>query len=74
MTQKHSATVQSPSLYDPSSVSSNRYDSEQTTATNIRQVIDVYKNAAERFGRVGEKEWREVIEQQQFVLEAVLTV
>ena len=49
---------------DASSLSSNRMtESERKTVKNIELVIDIYKRAADRIGRVGEREWREVIEQ-----------
>jgi hypothetical protein len=39
---------------------------------NLEIVVDVFKKAAEKVARTGETEWRDVIEQQGYVLEEVL--
>jgi len=39
---------------------------------NVEIVIDVFRKAAEKVARTGETEWRDVIEQQGYVLEEVL--
>ena len=53
----------SPSLNDPNSMSSNRFEADRKMLKNLELVVDVYKRAADRIGRVGEREWREVIDQ-----------
>ena len=50
----------------------DRCEVDKKTTKNFEIVIDVYKRAADRIGRVGEREWREVVEQQRNVLEEVL--
>ena len=53
----------SPSLNDPNSMSSNRFEADRKMLKNLELIVDVYKWAADRIGRVGEREWREVIDQ-----------
>jgi hypothetical protein len=37
-------------------------------------VIDVFKKAAEKIGKIGERDWREVLEQQGYVLEELVSI
>lgn len=74
MTQQNEQSMRLSASIDPSSLTSERRYSEvdKKTTKNLELVIEVYKRAADRIGRVGEREWREVIEQQRLVLEEVL--
>lgn len=45
---------------------------ERRLIKNIEIVIDVLRKASEKVGKTGEKEWKDVIEQQGYVLEEVL--
>jgi len=38
-------------------------DNEIKFVKNVEIVIDVFKKAAEKIGKVGERDWREVLEQ-----------
>ena len=46
-----------------SEIKESKTDSELKMVKNLEIVIDVFKKAAERIGKVGERDWREVIEQ-----------
>jgi hypothetical protein len=59
----------------PQIESRGREEDQETTrriSKNIEIVLDVFKRAAEKVGKVGEREWRQVFDQQRYVLEEVL--
>lgn len=39
----------------------------------VEIVADVFRKAADKVGKVGEREWRQVFEQQRYVLDELLT-
>lgn len=47
---------------------------EMKMVKNIEIVIDVFKKAAEKVGKIGEREWMLTIEQQAAVLEEIVTI
>lgn len=47
-------------------------DGTRRICKNIEIVLDVFKRAADKVGKVGEREWRQVFDQQRYVLEEVL--
>ena len=46
--------------------------SEIKLIKNIEIVIDVFRKSADKVGKTGEKEWKDVIEQQSYVLDEVI--
>lgn len=46
--------------------------SELKMIKNLEILIDVLKKGSEKVGKAGEKEWKDVVEQQSFVLEEVI--
>ena len=41
---------------------------------NIEIVIEVFKKASERLGRLGKRDWKEVLEQQSYILEELVAM
>lgn len=39
---------------------------------NIEIVADIFRKASEKVAKMGEREWKEVIEQQSYVLEEII--
>jgi len=55
-------------------IQESKADSQIKMVKNVEIVIDVFKKAAEKVGKVGERDWREVIEQQSYVLEELISM
>ena len=49
-------------------------ENETKVLKNIEIVIEVFKKAAEKIGKIGERDWREVLEQQSYVLEELVSI
>ena len=49
-------------------------ENETKILKNIEIVIDVFKKSAEKIGKIGERDWREVLEQQSYVLEELVSI
>jgi hypothetical protein len=49
-------------------------DGEAKIIKNIEIVVDVFKKAADKIGKIGERDWREVLEQQTYVLEEIISI
>ena len=52
----------------------NKSDNEAKIVKNLEIVIEVFKKSSEKIGKVGEREWREVLEQQTYVLEELISI
>ena len=55
-------------------VQENKSDNEAKIVKNLEIVIEVFKKSSEKIGKVGEREWREVLEQQTYVLEELISI
>ena len=55
-------------------IKESRTDNEIKFIKNVEIVIDVFKKAGEKTGKAGERDWREVIEQQTYVLEELVSM
>jgi len=55
-------------------IKEHKGDNEQKLVKNIEIVMDVFRKSVDKVARVGEKEWKEVIDQQVYVLEELLLI
>ena len=55
-------------------VKENKSDNEAKIVKNLEIIIDVFKKSSEKIGKIGEREWREVLEQQTYVLEELIQI
>lgn len=55
-------------------VKAGKSEAERKMQKNLEIAREIFKKAADKVNKVGEREWREVIEQQSYVLEEIVNV
>lgn len=56
------------------SIKAEKSDIERKICKNLEIVIDLFGKATEKVGKIGEREWKEVFEQQTSILEDIINI